>query len=192
MNYPQKLGSLKYMKRAGIYKAANVTFNPQTCEAFSFSWWRFVAKINGKLVFNNYRYSATTSKHQSRVREVLRELGIKIDVSLSLPKGINSNSMVELRRAHASNAKREANLQEQKRIERNKKSKFRRASKKLESYLENQVAFRDYNIEPVERFGKLSKIAVHQVVNLKEMQHDVENALHSFSRDGFGCVVFYV
>jgi hypothetical protein len=79
---------MKYMKRAGIYKAANVTFDPIKVQAYSYSWWRFVGIVEGKVVFNNYRYSSTTSKHQSKVRNLMKELGIKIDFELPLRQGI--------------------------------------------------------------------------------------------------------
>lgn len=87
---------MKYYKRLGIYKASNVTFDPKTLEAHSYRWWKFVAVVEGKVIFNNYRYSVSTSKHQRKVRQLLFELGIKIDISMPLPKGINSSSLEDL------------------------------------------------------------------------------------------------
>ena len=46
---------MKFMKRAQIYKATNVTFDPKSYDAHSYRWWRFVAKIDGVVIFNNYR-----------------------------------------------------------------------------------------------------------------------------------------
>lgn len=74
---------MKYFKRANIYKASNVTFNPETLKAYSYDWWCFVKPINGKLVFNNYYYSNTTCRHQQKVRGLLYDLGIKIDLIVS-------------------------------------------------------------------------------------------------------------
>lgn len=74
---------MKYYKRAGIYRASNVSFNPETCEAHSYGWWCFVRKVGGKVVFNRYRYSVSTSKHQNKVRTLLAQLGIRIDLEVS-------------------------------------------------------------------------------------------------------------
>jgi hypothetical protein len=79
---------MNLMKRTGIYKANNVTFNPTTLEAFSYHWWKFVAVVEGKVVFNNYFYSNSTAKHQSKVRNLMSELGIKIDIEMPLRGGI--------------------------------------------------------------------------------------------------------
>ena len=81
---------MKYMKRASIYQASNYncTFDPTKIEARSYKWWSFVRKIEGKTVFNSYRYSVTTAKHQSKVRSLLEELGIKIDLELPVPRGL--------------------------------------------------------------------------------------------------------
>ena len=74
--------------------------------------------------------------------------------------------------------------------ERNERAKIKRFQKKLEHYLDSVVHFRDYEIKPRSQFGKYNKIAVHQVVD--DIENDVSNALHSFHRDGFGNIVFYV
>lgn len=79
---------IKYRPRLNVYKDANVVFNPETCEGFSYKWWKFVSKIKGKVVFNSYKYSVTTSKHQYKMRSLLRQLGIKIDIEVECPKGL--------------------------------------------------------------------------------------------------------
>jgi hypothetical protein len=76
------------MKRTNIYRAANVSFNPTTLEAYSYAWWKFVGVVEGQLIFNNYRYSNTTSGHQAKVRHLLNELGVKIDLSMPIPRGL--------------------------------------------------------------------------------------------------------
>ena len=83
---------MKYMKRAKIYKASNVTFDPETKEAVSYSWWTFTKVINGKLVFNNWNYSPTTVKHQMKVMSLLDELGIKVDLIVLTTKSLNDES----------------------------------------------------------------------------------------------------
>lgn len=81
---------MKLQKKTGIYKAANVTFNPIEIQAFSYKWWMFVAVVEGKVVFNNYRYSNTTARHQWKVRRLMHELGIKIDLELPAPEGLQT------------------------------------------------------------------------------------------------------
>ena len=79
---------MKYFTRLKVYKASNVLFNPETIEAFSYDWWQFVKVINNKVVFNNYNYSNSTCKHQNKVRSLLRQLNITIDLEVSCPKGL--------------------------------------------------------------------------------------------------------
>jgi hypothetical protein len=87
---------MKYYKRLKLYKASNVTFNPETMVAYSYGWWEFVKVIDGKVVFNNYYYSTSTCKHQSKVMGLLSELGIKIDMTIECPGGLqNLQSAVE-------------------------------------------------------------------------------------------------
>lgn len=85
------------MKRAKIYQCSNYncTFDPAKVEAHSYRWWRFAAVIEGLVVFNNYRYSVTTAKHQSKVRSLMNDLGIKIDLELPLSRGIRHNQTLE-------------------------------------------------------------------------------------------------
>lgn len=81
---------MKYMKRAGIYKASNVQFNPETCQALSYDWWRFVDRVGGQVIFNHYNYSPSTVKHQYKVRDLLRTLGIAIDLEIEAPDGLQN------------------------------------------------------------------------------------------------------
>lgn len=200
---------MKFYTRQGLYKASNVTLNPKTLEAFSYSWWKFLGVVEGKLVFNNYRYSNSTSKHQSKVRAQLQELGIKIDISMPIPSGLPGTygsysrfgqescpsnglglaELIQVAEEHLCNEFLGSKLKAQKRYQ---ESKARKLKKRLEAYLENDVAFRDYKIVDRIQFGKRNDVAVHQCVDAASLEHDVQNALYSFHRDGFGSIVFYV
>ena len=81
--------TLKYYPRLNMYKAANVTYNPSTGTATSYDWWHFVIVIKGKVVFNRHAYSVTTTRHQSKVRNVLNDLGIKIDLEIDSRKSLS-------------------------------------------------------------------------------------------------------
>lgn len=74
---------LLFKPRKNLFESKNVWFDPDICIAKSYNWWIFVSKINGKVVFNNYRYSSTTARHQRRVRKTLEMLGIKIDLEVT-------------------------------------------------------------------------------------------------------------
>jgi hypothetical protein len=86
---------MKYNQRAKIYKGSNVTFNPETVRAYSYDWWVFVAKIEGKVIFNNYQYSKTTRRHQTKVMCLIRELYIKIDAVVEVPNSLGEFNDLE-------------------------------------------------------------------------------------------------
>lgn len=81
---------MKFFTKLGLYKASNVTFNPKTLEANSYGWWSFVRVINGQVVFNDYRYSSSTQRHQRKVRNLMEALGIKIDIFVESPEGLQN------------------------------------------------------------------------------------------------------
>lgn len=189
---------MKFMKRAGIYKANNVTFDPKTMSAHSYVWWKFVGIVEGKTIFNSFRYSVSTAKHQRKVAQVMSDLGIKIDITMPLPRGIRADQTLSELIIESEEWLCEDYLNDElKKQERYARAKFRKAKAKLTDYLENQCHFRDYDIAEKEKFANphmqiANKVAVHQVVEPKTLEHDVQNALHSFGHDGFGSIVFYV
>jgi len=86
---------MKYMVRAKVYRASNVTFNPETMEAYSYAWWLFVKRIGQLNVFNSYRYSSATSGHQAGVRRLLGELGIQIHADIKAGVGLQSQAWAQ-------------------------------------------------------------------------------------------------
>lgn len=89
---------LVHKKRENIYKnsTGNVTFDPSQIEAWSYKWWKFVSKENGLVIFNDYNYSSTTNAHQSLVRDLMKQLKIKIDVIVYSRKGLQDNYKKEI------------------------------------------------------------------------------------------------
>jgi hypothetical protein len=137
---------MKYMKKLNIWKASNVTFNPKSIDAHSYKHWRFVALVDGLVVFNNYRYSVTTAKHQRVVENLLAHLGIKIDMKIQIPTGIRTQTIEELILEAEETECEEILRNEEKKDIRNEKAAFRRKAKKLEDILENEKHFRDCNM----------------------------------------------
>lgn len=48
-----------------------------TIKATSYGHWTFITEINGLYIFNAYRFSVTTSKHQWSAKSIMLELGLK-------------------------------------------------------------------------------------------------------------------
>ena len=121
---------MKYFKRLGLYKASNVTFNPKTLSAHSYDWWQFVKQVDGKVIFNNYRYSQSTSGHQRKVARVLQELGIVYETVKTVRCLSYLETLEQDYSAHAENKEEEARKAELTRLERNRRARQRRAEKK--------------------------------------------------------------
>lgn len=83
---------MEYRTRKNYFTSnnGNNTFDPTELVAYSYNWWRFVEKIGNKIVFNNYTYSSCTSKHQRKVLELMRLLGIKIDLIIKARQGLDN------------------------------------------------------------------------------------------------------
>lgn len=81
---------MKFYKTLNTYKASNVYFNCNTMQAYSYGWWQFVDVIDDNLIFNTYKYSNSTLNHQSKVRRLLNQLGLKVDIEIEAPKGLQA------------------------------------------------------------------------------------------------------
>ncbi len=70
---------MEWRPRLKIYQGSNRknTFNPTTFEAYSYGHWQYVKKVKGKILFNYFKYSHTTAKHQ---REMFQFLMTKMKV----------------------------------------------------------------------------------------------------------------
>lgn len=79
---------MKYSKKRARYEESNVWFDKETMTAKSYDHWVFVTKISGLVVFNEHRYSVSTSRHQRKVKELLQALGIVIDLHVDSPKSL--------------------------------------------------------------------------------------------------------
>ena len=86
------VSGLEWRPRLEIFKGSNgkVEFNPETFQGRSYNWWIFVAKIKGKVSFNDYRYSVTTNQHQRTMEEFLATNKIKVDVTVKTRKSLGS------------------------------------------------------------------------------------------------------
>lgn len=80
---------MKYFKRTDSYKASNVELKMRELSAWSYGWWQFYDGRSFEVpVFNNYAYSATTQRHQWKVKRLLEELGLENYLIVETPKGL--------------------------------------------------------------------------------------------------------
>lgn len=86
---------MKYYIRSKQYRASNVILEVNPLSAWSYAWWKFLARINGAVVFNGYNYSNSTCRHQSKVKAMLDKLGINIDLYIECPSGLQSANWLE-------------------------------------------------------------------------------------------------
>lgn len=73
--------------------ASNNTLNLATMQAHSYGHWCYFRIIDGLAVFNDYRYSNTTARHQHRMRQLLRKLGIAVAVTIETHGSIGYYSL---------------------------------------------------------------------------------------------------
>jgi len=122
---------MKLMKRSGEYHASNVMFDPKNIIATSYRHWQFVKVISGKVVFNAYRYSNSTSKHQYKVRALMQELGVKIDVFANTRCSLSSlRTLKEVRETTKEQKIKEEKRLARKKLERSLKGKVERLNAK--------------------------------------------------------------
>ena len=80
------------LKKNGYYenstKTNYVLLTEGMLSAFSYNWWRYLRVIDDKVVFNRYKYSVTTQRHQRECMELLTEHGIAVDLFVESPKSL--------------------------------------------------------------------------------------------------------
>lgn len=81
---------MKFIKKRNQYEASNVTCNLKTMQAYSYGWWLFLTVHNGKVIFNEHRFSPSTGKQQSKVRSLLAKNGVKIDLYVNTRVSLSS------------------------------------------------------------------------------------------------------
>jgi hypothetical protein len=94
---------MKYYKRLRKYKASNLEYCIDTKISYSYEWWQFTKLLSdGKtILFNNYSYSSSTSRHQSKIASLFREAGYYNEPSLynivyvSSPKSIGATNFYQ-------------------------------------------------------------------------------------------------
>lgn len=122
------------VKNPTLYKAANVTFDASQIEAFSYGWWRLVKVMQGKIVFNEYRNSATTSKHQYKVKALMRELGLEVDLYVKTKASLDKQTLKELK---VETIKIEVDRENQ--LKENRKQSYLRRKAQMKSKVERVI-----------------------------------------------------
>lgn len=95
--------AMPWKPRKGVFeykRRSRCTFDPNVIDARSYDWWQFVMVCDGKVIFNNYSYSHTTSSHQRMVRLLLKQLGIKIDIEVNSAPSLSNGLTFALEQAY--------------------------------------------------------------------------------------------
>lgn len=82
---------LKYYKKLHIFRNSTGTniFDVGRMLATSFNWWQYYKVIKGVKIFNNYRYSYSTSKHQRDFLELIEyDILVAPNLIIESPKGL--------------------------------------------------------------------------------------------------------
>lgn len=93
------LTGFTYKAKANKLEASNNYLDLNMLEAYSYNWWVYVKNINGLMVFNNYPYSNTTRKHQSKMRSLLARLGIRVDLYIKTKSSLSNFSIEDVKQA---------------------------------------------------------------------------------------------
>ena len=87
---------MRFIKCRGRFEASNVCFYPDSLEGYSYDWWQFTVKYKGKVLFNDYNYSPSTCKHQTKVRHELSKRDVRIYLELRFTRQGFQHGNVEL------------------------------------------------------------------------------------------------
>lgn len=64
---------------------------------------------------------------------------------------------------------------------------------KVVSYLENDCCFRDYEILHRSQFRTVNKTGLHYLIEKDDnIEYHIDTAIHTFCRDGFPTIYFYI
>ena len=93
-NMHQGDNKMEKLKTRNEYVGCNrkARFYADEIRATSYDHWNFVNVINGKVVFNWFKYSNTTSNHQWAVNALLQDLGIKVDVTVNMNRSLTEDT----------------------------------------------------------------------------------------------------
>lgn len=179
---------MQYRPRLKIYKSGTGknTFNPETFEGHSYGWWKYVAKVKGVVVFNDYNYSSTTNKHQCEMRSLLKQLGIKIGAvvyqSASLDHGISLDhdyKVLAVSEVRLKAAKRKEQIKDLQAAIKQAKERIAvlrklgaKASRKIELFRMDAVAHEKYRLEKQREKARIAREKRAAVVNEFKGQYE--------------------
>lgn len=85
---------MKYYPKLNLYKASNLSYNPETEEAYSYKWYCLARRYGDLMVVNRYNYSSTTIKHLYKIRKLFDSLDIQY-IEIEAPHGLKDLVMAE-------------------------------------------------------------------------------------------------
>ena len=114
-----------------LWFGSGIFFDTDKMSATSYQWWHFVRRIEGEIVFNSYPYSISTQRHQRKLRELMSDLRINVDVEISVRASLDTfRTVKELVIAHNLQIELDARVENEKRLERNARARVRRQENK--------------------------------------------------------------
>jgi hypothetical protein len=186
----------KYQPKKGFLAHSKNSLRLDDCTAWSYGHWCYFRNVDGLNVFNAYRYSVTTSKHQHEMRSLLRELGVHIDVEIESRAGISGGfgrkDVADCLRAQI--ARKQAELAKCKRKVSGKRDQLECDLCLLETYMHRvtgESAGEKTSIAVIERDASLWGASDQGVHRLDPSESDLADAFETAERDGFDTVYVY-
>jgi hypothetical protein len=185
----------RYKPKKGTLEASNNAFRLDDCTAWSYSHWCYYKVIDGKGVFNRYRYSVTTARHQSNMRDLIHTLGLPIDIEVDTRRSISSFDAADIRKVLLENFYAAKTAYSKCKRESRKKDNLQWDMENLARYVEtlDGAPFDGGPKQPriVERDATdwgASDTGVHR---LDPSDHELTDAIESADRDGFDTIYVY-
>jgi len=90
------VGGFKYQPVKKRLATVNNYFDLVDLTAWSYNWWCYFKVIDGIRVFNKHRYSVTTAKHQTHMRDLLETLKLWPDVYVETNRSLDSFNLRDI------------------------------------------------------------------------------------------------
>lgn len=91
-----ELTGFKYRSKLNRLVQSNNYYCLTENKAVSYDWWVYYREIDGLKVFNSYRYSVTTAKHQRQTERLLYRLNRRPDIFINYRQSMSGLGLVSI------------------------------------------------------------------------------------------------